>query len=204
VLRSVLRQDPDVILIGEIRDQETAEIAFQAAQTGHLVLSTLHTNDAAAAVTRLIDLGLEPYAVASALNLVVAQRLVRRICPACSAPYSPSDENRRLLHLEESAPELRKGTGCPACRQTGFSGRTGVYELLPVSQVTTKIIEAGGGEIAVRQQARSEGNHTLLEDAMEKLNAGLTTAEEVLRVVQLNDQSPRCPACQKNISDEYT
>ena len=203
VLRSVLRQDPDVILIGEIRDQETAEIAFQAAQTGHLVLSTLHTNDAAAAVTRLIDLGLEPYAVASALNLVIAQRLVRRVCPACSAPYSPTDENRRLLHLEEDAPELRKGTGCPACRQTGYSGRTGVYELLPVSQVTAKIIEAGGGEIAVRQQARSEGNHTLLEDAMEKLNGGLTTAEEVLRVVQLNDQTPRCPACQKNISDEY-
>jgi type IV pilus assembly protein PilB len=203
VLRSVLRQDPDVILIGEIRDRETAEIAFQAAQTGHLVLSTLHTNDAAAAVTRLVDLGLESYAVASALNLVVGQRLVRRICPACSAPYSPSDENRRLLHLEEGAPELRKGTGCPACRQTGYVGRTGVYELLPISKVTTKIIEAGGGEIAVRQQARTEGNHTLLEDAMEKLNAGLTTAEEVLRVVQLNDQTPRCPSCQKNISDDY-
>ena len=203
VLRSVLRQDPDVILIGEIRDKETAEIAFQAAQTGHLVLSTLHTNDAAAAVTRLIDLGLEAYAVASALNLVVSQRLVRRVCSACSAPDTPTDENRRLLRLGEGAPELRKGTGCPACRQTGYAGRTGCYELLPISQVTTKIIEAGGGEIAVRQQARSEGNHTLLEDAMEKLNTGLTTAEEVLRVVQLNDQTPRCPSCQKNISDDY-
>ena len=202
VLRSVLRQDPDVILVGEIRDQETAQIAFQAAQTGHLVLTTIHTNDAAAAVTRLIDLGTEPYAIASATNLIVAQRLVRRVCQSCSAPTTPSDEIRRLLHLENDG-TFRCGTGCLACRQTGFVGRTGVYEVLAITPSIAKLIEAGAGEIAVRQQARAEGVKSLLEDARDKVAAGMTTPEELLRVVQVNEQGLRCPACQEEISQDY-
>ena len=202
VLRSVLRQDPDVILVGEIRDQETAQIAFQAAQTGHLVLSTVHTNDAAAAVTRLIDLGTEPYVIAAATNLIVAQRLVRRVCQSCSAPTTPSEDSQRLLHLE-SSDTIRRGAGCPVCRQTGFVGRTGVYEVLPITPPIAKLIEAGAGETAVRQQARAEGVKSLLEDAHDKLLAGTTTPEELLRVVQVSEQGPQCPGCQEDISEDY-
>jgi type IV pilus assembly protein PilB len=203
VLRSVLRQDPDVILIGEIRDKETAQIAFQAAQTGHLVLSTVHTNDAAAAVTRLIDLGIEPYVVGAALNLVVAQRLARRVCQSCSAPYSPPEDSRRLLRLDDDVKELRKGIGCNACRQSGYAGRVGIYEVLTITPAIAKVIEAGGTESVVRQQARADGIRAMLEDAREKLLAGLTTDEELLRVIQTGDQAPRCPSCKQEIADDY-
>jgi type IV pilus assembly protein PilB len=204
VLRSCLRQDPDVILVGEIRDQETAQIALQAAQTGHLVLSTLHTNDAVATVTRLIDLGIEPYVLASSLNMVVAQRLVRRICPACSVPYEAPEEIRQALRLRADQKGCRRGTGCPACRQTGYSGRIGVHEVLPISPTIAHIIEAGGGESAVRQQARTEGCTTLLEEALAKLAAGVTTPEEVLRVVQVSENEPRCPSCEGEVEEGFT
>ncbi|GIW40545.1 MAG: hypothetical protein KatS3mg076_1122 [Candidatus Binatia bacterium] len=204
VLRSTLRQDPDVILVGEIRDEETAQIAFQAAQTGHLVLSTLHTNDAVATVTRLLDLGVEPYVVASSVNLIVAQRLVRRVCPACSVPYTPPDESRRLLRLDDYRKEFRRGAGCAACRQTGYAGRIGVYEVLSFTPTIVQLIEAGAGESVIRQQARSEGFSGLLEDALEKLAAGLTTAEEVLRVIQVTDGAPRCPNCEAEVEDSFT
>ena len=203
VLRSILRQDPNVILVGEIRDEETARIAFQAAQTGHLVLSTLHTNDAAATVTRLQDLGLEPHVIATGLKLVVAQRLVRNVCQLCSAPYTPPAESRRRLALTEGHGEFRCGAGCPPCRQSGYTGRTGIYELLPISPAIAKLIEVGGGESAIRQQARLEGCQTLLEDARDKLARGVTTAEEVLRVVQVSGANPRCPSCQQEIADDY-
>ena len=203
VLRSILRQDPDVILVGEIRDQETARIALQAAQTGHLVLSTLHTNDAAATVTRLLDLGIEPYVIASSLNLVIAQRLIRRVCTACSAPYEPPDESRRLLRLEDYRRGFRRGLGCPECRQTGYAGRMGVYEVLPISPTISQRIEAGTGESAIRQQARAEGCPTLLEHALGKLSGGMTTAEEVLRVVQINENL-RCPSCQEEVEERFT
>ncbi len=202
-LRSILRQDPDVILIGEIRDAETAHIAFQAAQTGHLVLSTVHTNDAAGAISRLIDLGVEPYAVASGLHLVVAQRLLRRTCRACGADYEPEKETLNLLALAADHAPLRRGEGCPSCRQTGFTGRTGSYELLPISPAISKMIEEGASEGAIRGHSRTEGTRSLLDDALDKVLAGVTPAEEVLRVVQINENTPRCPGCQREIESEY-
>jgi type IV pilus assembly protein PilB len=205
VLRSVLRQDPDVIFVGEIRDKETAQIAMQASQTGHLVLSTVHTNDATAAVTRLIDLGVEPFVVASTIHLIVAQRLVRRVCQSCAEPYEPSEDARRLLRLDDAAvAQLRHGKGCAACRQTGFAGRIGVYEVLPISPAMTKLIEANASESAIRQQGRADGFPSVADSAREKLLAGLTTPEEVLRVIQVNDYAPRCPGCERDIDDDYT
>jgi type IV pilus assembly protein PilB len=203
VLRSVLRQDPDVILLGEIRDKETAQIAFQAATTGHLVLSTVHTNDAAGAVTRLVDLGLEPYAIAAALNLVVAQRLVRQLCPTCSQPAEVDPELRRQLHLDDAT--IKGPVGCAQCRHAGYRSRMGVYEMLPMSAAVTKLVEAGAGETMVRQQARSEGHHTLLEDAVEKVRTGITSVDELQRVVQIADSTgTQCPGCQKEIAEDYS
>jgi type IV pilus assembly protein PilB len=203
VLRSVLRQDPDVILIGEIRDRETAQIAFQAAQTGHLVLTTVHTNDAAGAVTRLIDLGLDPRAVASTVNIVVAQRLVRRICSSCGTPEPIADDVRHALRLPADLTAATRGTGCGACRQSGYVGRTGVYELFPITASIAKLLETGAGETAVRQQARAEGYPGMLEDATEKLKGGITSAEELLRVVYVKEDNPRCPGCRKEIAEDY-
>ncbi|HVM97642.1 MAG TPA: type II/IV secretion system protein [Candidatus Acidoferrales bacterium] len=190
VLRSILRQDPDVILVGEIRDAETAQIAMQAAQTGHLVLSTLHTNDSATTITRLADLGVEPYSIASSLNLVVAQRLVRRVCTSCGAPSEVSETARRVLRIDPSVTHIRRGAGCSECRQTGFRGRIGVYEMLPVSSAMARLIEIGSHESALRQQARADGCASLTEDAVAKIVAGITTPEEVLRVVQVTDSPP--------------
>ena len=203
VLRSVLRQDPDVILVGEIRDHETATIACQAAQTGHLVLSTVHTNDAAATVTRLIDLGIEPFVAASSLTLLASQRLVRRICPECTAPYKPTEDEIRQLGLPADVSTLRRGTGCTSCRQSGYAGRIGLYEVVPITPTIAKLIEAGGSESAIRQQARAQGCRTLFEDATMKLLAGLTTVDEVFRVVQL-DEGTRCPSCRAEVADEFT
>jgi type IV pilus assembly protein PilB len=203
VLRSVLRQDPDVILVGEIRDRETAAIACQAAQTGHLVLSTVHTNDAAATITRLIDLGVEPYVCGSSLVLLVSQRLVRRLCAGCSAPYTPTADEIAQLHLPPDASTLRRGTGCAACRQSGYAGRVGVYEVVPVVTTIAKLIESGGSESALRQQARAHGCSTLFDDAVTKLLAGMTTVDEVLRVVQV-DEGTRCPSCRREVADEFS
>jgi type IV pilus assembly protein PilB len=202
VLRSTLRQDPDVILVGEIRDQETAQIAIQAAQTGHLVLSTLHTNDAASTVTRLLDLGIEPYALASSLHLVVAQRLVRQVCAACSETYVPDVESSRLLRLEQGQ-EFRRGTGCATCRHHGYSGRLAVYELLSVSSAMAKTIESGGSDAALRQQARNDGFPSLLDDAQTKLRLGVTTAEEIVRVVQISEMRPGCPQCGREVEESF-
>ncbi len=203
VLRSVLRQDPDVILVGEIRDNETAAIACQAAQTGHLVLSTVHTNDAAATVTRLLDLGIEPYVAASSLTLLVSQRLVRRVCAQCSVPYTPTAEEVRQLDLPAGVSTLRYGTGCAACRQSGYSGRIGLYEVVPVVPAIGKLIETGASESVIRQQARAQGCRTLFEDAIGKLLAGLTTVDEIARVVQVDD-SPRCPSCRRAVAEDFT
>ncbi len=204
ILRSTLRQDPDVILIGEIRDAETAKIAAQAAQTGHLVLSTLHTNDAASTITRLLDLGVDPFVIASSLSLIIAQRLVRRVCPACSAPYEPADESRRLLRLADYRKEYRRGLGCPQCRQSGYRGRVGVFEVLPITPALAQLIESGAAQSAIRQQARSEGFSTLLEDSVTKLKSGATTAEEVLRVVQVAEMLPTCPSCGGEIDESFS
>ncbi|HWP65799.1 MAG TPA: ATPase, T2SS/T4P/T4SS family [Candidatus Limnocylindria bacterium] len=204
VLRSVLRQDPDVILVGEIRDAETARIAFQAAQTGHLVLSTLHTNDAAATVTRLIDLGVEPYVVASSLHLVIAQRLVRRACAKCAVPEVPDETLlQQFPALREAAAGARRGRGCPACRQTGFDGRIGVYETLALTPAIAKIVEATGSESAIRQRARQEGMRLLLDDAVAKLRDGVTTVDEVARVVQIGEGVLRCHKCGHEVEEEF-
>jgi type IV pilus assembly protein PilB len=203
VLRSVLRQDPDVILVGEIRDAETASIACQAAQTGHLVLSTVHTNDAAATVTRLVDLGIEPFVAASSLTLLASQRLVRRVCADCSTPYTPTEEQIHQLRLPANVSTLRHGKGCATCRESGYSGRIGLYEVVPVTPAVGKLIEGQASESAIRQQARVQGCRTLFEDATAKLLAGLTTVDEVLRVVQLSEGN-RCPSCGAEVADEFS
>ena len=184
-LRHIVRQDPDVIMVGEIRDLETAEIAIQAALTGHLVFSTLHTNDAPGAVTRLQDMGCEPYLVSSVLNGVLAQRLVRRICQACRAPDHPDPAQLLALGVTDATGvELFRGKGCDDCRGTGYRGRTGIYELFRITEEARSLVvrKAPGGQI--RRYAVAQGMVTLREDAWAKACAGLTTVEEILRVTQ--------------------
>jgi general secretion pathway protein E len=179
-LRSILRQDPDIIMVGEIRDAETAEIAIQASLTGHLVLSTLHTNDAATAVTRLVDMGIEPFMIASSLTAVVAQRLVRIICPHCREEYRPVD-----LHAGVTLPEkLYRGRGCDKCFGLGTLGRTAIYEILPIDQELCSMIirRCHSGEI--KEYAVARGMKTLRDDGIARAAAGVTTIEEVLRVTQ--------------------
>jgi len=185
-LRSILRQDPDVIMIGEIRDQETAEIAIHASLTGHLVFSTLHTNDAAGAVTRLIDMGIEPFLVASSVVAIVAQRLVREVCAACRQAYEPTDDElgKLGLPLGGKKPTLYRGAGCPACAQTGYKGRSGIYELLLVDDDIRRLISSKVDSIQIKQQAIAKGMHTLREEGAAKVLQGVTTTEEVLRITQ--------------------
>jgi type IV pilus assembly protein PilB len=202
-LRSILRQDPDVILVGEIRDAETAQIALRAAQTGHLVLSTLHTNDAVATISRLLDLGIESYMLASSLNLIIAQRLVRRICEACAEPNEPEAEALRTLQIEAVDQPFQRGRGCPACRKTGWAGRLGVFEVMPVSPALGKLIETKAPESALRLQARADGTKLLAEHAASRVCAGVTTAEEVLRVVDIAAAAPRCPACDRVVEENF-
>jgi type IV pilus assembly protein PilB len=197
VLRSVLRQDPDVILVGEIRDTETARVAFQAAQTGHLVLSTLHTNDSASTVSRLVDLGIEPYLIASSVNLIMAQRLARRVCQSCGVAAELGDDAVQALRVPAKHPAYRRGAGCPACRQSGYAGRVGIYEIVPISGTIARMIENAATESTVRSQARTEGFSTLTQDAIQKLTTGMTTGEEIMRVVQIASEEGRCEACQK-------
>jgi len=184
-LRSILRQDPDIIMVGEIRDAETAEIAIQASLTGHLVLSTLHTNDSAGAVTRLVDMGIEPFLVASSLSGVVAQRLVRRLCTECRAAYEPSlPELRRIgLSSPPSAPFYR-ATGCEKCLHTGYSGRTALFEILPADEAVRSMILTRADADGIRSLAVSRGMRTILAAGAEKVSAGVTSVEEVLRVTQ--------------------
>jgi type IV pilus assembly protein PilB len=203
VLRSVLRQDPDVILIGEIRDRETAQIAFQAAQTGHLVLSTVHTNDTTATITRLVDLGVEPYIVGPSLLAVVAQRLVRSNCPSCSAPATVEDATARTLGIHR-LDGIRRGRGCANCRKSGFAGRTGCYEVLAVSRRVQQLIEQKAPESAVRVAAEEEGMTSLRADAIAKIESGVTTPEEVVRVVQFESRGPSCPSCAASVEDSFT
>ena len=182
-LRSILRQDPDIIMVGEIRDAETAEIAIQASLTGHLVLSTLHTNDAATAVTRLVDMGIEPFMIASSLSAVLAQRLVRVICPHCREEYRPVEQYAGVTLPEK----LYRGQGCEKCFGLGTMGRTAIYEIMPVDQELCSMIirRAHAGEI--KDYAVSRGMKTLRDDGLVRAAAGVTTIEEVLRVTQEDD-----------------
>jgi general secretion pathway protein E len=184
-LRSLLRQDPDVLMVGEMRDFETAGIAVQAAMTGHLVFSTLHTNDAVSAVTRLADLKVEPYMIAGALEGILAQRLVRRICPECRTRYQADPQAVALLAEQPVGKmTLERGKGCAACRDTGYRGRTGLFELLPITDELEHAIARQAPVAELRELARQAGMLTLRQDGWAKVQAGMTTVEEVLRVTE--------------------
>jgi general secretion pathway protein E len=181
-LRSILRQDPDVIMVGEIRDLETAEIAMQASLTGHLVLSTLHTNDAPSALVRLIDMGIEPFLVASSLTAVLAQRLVRTICPHCKVSYAPADIE--LPYFSSPPQALFRGEGCEKCKDKGYLGRTGIFELLLIDNEIRPMISDRTDSQRMKTHAVSRGMKTLRQDGIGKVTEGITTLEEVLRVTQ--------------------
>jgi len=184
-LKHILRQDPDIIMIGEIRDKETAEIAIQAALTGHLVFSTLHTNDAPSAITRLLDMGIEPYLISSSLIGVLAQRLVRKICSKCQVAYKPSLEELKEINMEGFQGLFYKGDGCDYCFHTGYKGRHGIYELMTTnSQINEKIMQRHAVE-ALRKEALQNGMTELLFSGQELIKRGITTTKEVLRVVNL-------------------
>jgi len=184
-LRSIVRQDPDVILVGEIRDLETAEIAIQSALTGHMVFSTLHTNDSASAVTRLIDMGIEPFLVTSSVIAILAQRLVRVICNDCKEEYIPDDESLKKIGMTNdmiSGRKIYRGKGCPSCLNTGYSGRTGIFELMILNDQIKNIILKTSDANAIKRMAIEEGMITLSGDGAEKVKDGITTIEEVIRV----------------------
>jgi type II secretory ATPase GspE/PulE/Tfp pilus assembly ATPase PilB-like protein len=182
-LRSILRQDPDVIMVGEIRDTETAEMAIRAALTGHLVFSTLHTNDAAGAVMRLIDMGIEPFLPASAVTAVLAQRLVRKVCDACAETCEPAPGTiARLGVAIPPGATIRRGRGCRACRDTGFAGRTGIFELLRMTPAIEDLVASKARPQAIAQLAAASGMRRLREDGVRKAARGITTLEEVIKV----------------------
>lgn len=186
ILRAMLRQAPNIILVGEIRDKETAEIAVQAALTGHLVFSTLHTNDAPSALTRLIDMGVKPFLVAASIQAVMAQRLLRHLCPKCKKPYEPEESELRAIGLTRdriAGKTIYQPEGCPACDMTGFRGRKGVFELMEMDAGLRDVVFRGGSARQLRERARASGRMTtLLEDGVRKVQAGITTIHEVLRI----------------------
>lgn len=197
-LRAIVRQDPDVIMVGEIRDPETAGIAINSAMTGHLVLSTLHANDSATTLPRLLDMGIEPFLVASTVNIVIAQRLVRKICPKCRVSYSITPEEKQLLEEEEvlkdrilsrgikSITQIKwyRGQGCAQCSQTGYRGRVGIYEVMEISEALRELILKRATSDALMETARKDGMTTMLDDGLEKVFLGVTTLQEVIRVTR--------------------
>jgi type IV pilus assembly protein PilB len=198
-LRTVLRQDPDIVMVGEIRDPETAELALQASLTGHLVFSTLHTNDAPGAITRLADLGIPRYLVSAALTLVIAQRLVRRVCPRCNVPAWPTDEQiaaLKLSRVDAAETPFRVGQGCDYCDDTGYRGRLGAHELMSAEGRVGEQLVAGADSAVLRQAALAGGMHSLRDDALLKARYGLTSLDEVLRVTP-HDVAVEgaCPTC---------
>ncbi len=207
-LRTVLRQDPDVIMVGEIRDSETAMLALQASLTGHLVFSTLHTNDAPNAAVRLRDLGVPPYLIASSLSLVVAQRLVRNVCPRCTAPVKPSEQQASDLYLAPADldnGDFRRGRGCPSCDRSGYRGRSGLFEMLPIDADVRDLVSGNASEAAIRQAGRRAGMRNLREDGVAKAMRGVTTLEEIARVTSTETLgSGSCPVCAQDVEDEFT
>ncbi len=181
-LRTLLRQDPDVIMVGEMRDRDTAEIAIRASLTGHLVLSTLHTNDAVSAATRLIDMGVEPYLVSSSISMIIAQRLVRKICDNCKCETEPSEDIIKNFGLQKDI-VLYKGLGCSACGYTGYRGRTGLYEVLPITDTLRSLINQKTYASELRSAATKEGLVLLRDHALSRLVSGITSAEEILREI---------------------
>ena len=188
-VRALMRQDPDIIMVGEIRDHDTANMAIQAALTGHLVLSTLHTNDAPSSLTRLHDLGVQPFLTAATILGVLAQRLVRRLCPHCKQETAINEQQWEHLtfdYMMDMPTTMYKAVGCEVCRQTGYKGRVGIYEFMPVSLELKSIISANGTLDHLRAQAKKEGIEPLRIAGARKVIEGMTTLEEVLRVVPLN------------------
>jgi type IV pilus assembly protein PilB len=185
-LRSILRQDPDIILVGEIRDGETAEIAMRAAITGHLVFSTIHTNDAVSSINRLIDMGLEPYMVNSALVGVVSQRLVRRICTNCRESYDPDEYEIEMLRLEPGQ-KIYRGKGCPDCSDKGYKGRIAIHEIVIMTKKMKSLIEKRASEEEMRQLTVTEGTQMLQDSARDLVLEGITTADELNRVAYTID-----------------
>ena len=190
-LRSFLRQDPDVMMVGEIRDLETAEVAIRAALTGHLVFSTVHTNDSASTITRMVDQGVEPYLVASSIVLIIAQRLVRTICPHCKIVEPVDDEWRAKLQKVGMEPheiggEIAYGPGCDECFHSGYAGRTAIYEFLPVNEEIRTMVMDGASATEIKRKQVEQGMQTLRSDGRQKIMQGLTTPDEVLRVTQLD------------------
>lgn len=188
-LRHMLRHDPDVMMVGEVRDYETAEIAIRAALTGHLVFSTLHTNDAAGAVTRLLDMGVEPFLVSSSLECLIAQRLVRLICPKCKVPLKPENKEEIIRQIKNigfdaGKTELNEGRGCEECRFTGYRGRTGIYEILTITEPIRELVLKRASSQQIKQKAVTQGMRTLRHDGLRKVLAGLTTFTEIIRVTQ--------------------
>jgi type IV pilus assembly protein PilB len=201
-LRSVLRQDPDVIMVGEVRDSETAMIGFQASMTGHLVFSTLHTNDAVSSISRLRNMGLPSYLIASSLNGIIAQRLVRKICPHCKEEYTPADEELGKMGFNwVNKDKLYRGKGCKRCNGTGYSGRTGVFEVLTINSKIRDMIAGDASENDITKAALESGMTPLYLDGLIKVAAGITTIEELTRVVYLSkdsmDKDVVCPSCSK-------
>jgi type IV pilus assembly protein PilB len=207
-LRAILRQDPDVIMIGEVRDGETAQIAFRASVTGHLVLSTVHTNDAASAVTRLVDLGLEPFMVASSLVGVVSVRLVRMLCPHCRESYEASAANLGRLGMQTDTSNakitLYRGRGCPECAETGYFGRTGIFEILEVDKTIRDLVIQNAPDSAIRLAAVEAGMRSIGEDGLRKVLDGKTTLEEVTRMVYFAEHAARvCSTCQTILGQSF-
>ncbi len=184
-LRTIVRQDPDVVMVGEIRDTETAEIAVEAALTGHLVFSTIHSNDSAGTISRLVDMGIEPFLVASSIIAIISQRLVRIVCPRCKMSYTPQEDVLKRLKLPiqtDGTFTYSKGTGCESCSRSGYKGRIGIYELMEVSDKLRELVMAKESSAEIKRQARAEGMRTIQEDAVQKILQGMTTIEEVVRV----------------------
>ena len=189
-LRSILRQDPDIIMIGEIRDGETAEIAVKASITGHLVVSTLHTNSTAASISRLIDMGIEPYLLGDSLVGIIAQRLVRRLCPECKEPYEADEEEKRVLKVPQNEPlKLYKACGCEACGNAGYYGRIGVYEIMPISRKIKNLIASGANADEITAQAVTEGMNTLRMSASNYVKQGLTSFSEMMKITYETDDT---------------
>jgi type II secretory ATPase GspE/PulE/Tfp pilus assembly ATPase PilB-like protein len=201
-LRSILRQDPNIIMVGEIRDRETAEIVMKAAQTGHLVLSTLHTNDSVSAIVRLLDLGIPGYLISSSVTGILAQRLVRMLCPCHSLQPATPEFKARLAQLGMSNPPqlMAVAVGCDKCNQTGYAGRVGLYELLRLDESVRTIVRNSGNVDQIRESARANGMRLMQEDALEKLLSGTTALDEILRVVPMESISVlECEACHYHI-----
>jgi len=205
-LRSMLRQDPNVIMVGEIRDHETAEIALKAAQTGQLVLSTLHTNDSVSAIVRLLDLGVPPFLIASSVVGVIAQRLVRKLCACHSVEPITAELFARLADagLPSTRQDVRVPGACGACDHTGFKGRTAVAELLLVNEAIRAMIRAGESTDAIRELARARGMRLMYEDGLEKVREGITTYDEILRIVPFEAVARSlCAACGQQLHAEF-